>query len=30
MHEALVPIIYAIITAACFGGQLVMTMKSFA
>jgi drug/metabolite transporter (DMT)-like permease len=30
VHEALVPILYAIVTAACFGGQLVMTMRSFA
>lgn len=30
MHEALVPILYATVTAACFGGQLVLTMKSFA
>ncbi|MGD8520047.1 MAG: DMT family transporter [Desulfobacterales bacterium] len=29
MHEAIVPILYAIVTAACFGGQLVMTMRSF-
>lgn len=30
MHEALVPILYATVTAACFGGQLVLTMRSFA
>jgi drug/metabolite transporter (DMT)-like permease len=28
--ETLVPILYAIVTAACFGGQLVMTIRSFA
>ena len=30
MHEALVPILYATVTAACFGAQLVLTMRSFA
>jgi drug/metabolite transporter (DMT)-like permease len=30
VHEALVPILYAMVAAACFGGQLVMTMRSFA
>lgn len=30
MHEALFPILYALIAAACFGGQLVLTMRSFA
>jgi len=30
VHEALVPIFYATLAAACFGGQLVLTMRSFA
>jgi drug/metabolite transporter (DMT)-like permease len=30
VHEALVPILYAMVAAACFGGLLVMTMRSFA
>jgi drug/metabolite transporter (DMT)-like permease len=30
VHEALVPILYATVAAACFGGQLVLTMRSFA
>ena len=30
MYEALVPILYAMLAAACFGGQLVLTMRSFA
>jgi len=30
VHEALLPILYATVTAACFGGQLVLTMRSFA
>jgi uncharacterized membrane protein len=30
VHEALIPILYATVTAACFGGQLVLTMRSFA
>ncbi|MFC1798876.1 DMT family transporter [Thermodesulfobacteriota bacterium] len=30
MHETLVPIFFAIITAACFGGQLVIGVRSFA
>ena len=30
MAETLVPILFALTTAICFGGQLVMTVKSFA
>jgi drug/metabolite transporter (DMT)-like permease len=30
VNEALVPILFALIAAACFGGQLVLTMRSFA
>ena len=30
MYETLYPILYALITASCFGGQLVMTVRSFA
>jgi DME family drug/metabolite transporter len=30
VHEPLVPVIYAALAAACFGAQVVLTMRSFA